>query len=1631
MALFPTNRKRSVAGFKSYPFRSPQTENPDNSSTLLKDKDKKDSAKPRPGFTEADVVVEATQIIESEKIKQFKKLKIDNPIVKEILGYYRLTHQTAKAKRLRRRLKAGCLRAGPMRTAYGANVRVQGRKWLLIDTNDNPNPAAVLVHENNEGTHQESLQAEQTFIKDSLQRKLEELLNLGEGQFRYERQLLINNLDLVEKIIKGEPVPFPLFVEIHPSGKCNNNCRWCRGESGKKTPHFAPSLLDEKVLLRLIDELHGLGVKGLLFDGYYGEPLLNPATVSAMRKAIDLEMQVGLGTNGRLLDSSVREVAVYANYVRVSLDVGSNEMYNLLKGTKGKPFNRIIGNLTELAKLKRERKTKVRIGVSFIIQPENVSEIISITEKVKSIGADDIQFKLAMADLLGRLTREQVDTAYQHLETAKTRYSTEKFSVIIMQTKKEAIKEMTTSISPDYDVCYPHHLMSVIGPEGNVYPCCEHTDRPGESFGNVNKSSFAEIWSGKRKQEVMGSINPSIDCPICSRYNARINRLLNFLAFEYLKDPNFFNRLRSVLPSLLEERDGYDLWQQKADTPAILGGKPVFKNKINIIEPTSPTDKCGVLKTISTVVGRKMYSLGFGYRTRFEEEISRYLRLRDRKAIAVNSGTDALVLLLIGTEVGLDGRDEVIVPSFTFHTTIRAILRCGLKPVFVDVDPKTLTIDPEEVEKLISDKTGAIMPIDAFGNPADYERLQVIASKYRLKLLVDSAPSFGSTYRGKPIGNFGDGAALSFSFGKIVQAFGRGGAVIVDDRMLDILKRDPRGTLAASRMQEVNAVMGYDNMQSIERHLSKRQSVAKMYEERLKDIPGLSFQRLTKGATSCYTHFPIIVNEGFGLSRDQLKWALAAEGIQAKEYFPPQHRDFRGYREGDLSHTERISGSILCLPVWSDMDTETATKVAWAVRKIYNHRESIARLFERRNKTLKSFVELAEGPFTIERNLLFRRFYLLEAMLTGEIIPPPEIEVHPSNVCNNKCRFCIGTIGSTRCKKPMLMTPQEIHKILQDIVAYNTSVPEAERRIRLIRFSGHDGEPLCSPATLYGMQEALKLGLETSIVTNGILLDAKARDVIVNARYAYISLYGGSSKSYSAVTGANLEAFDRIIENTRELAKLTRKRGTNLEIGVGFLIQPENYREALDITKKVKQLGVGYIRFRASMEDEEGTLTSEQWSECYKYMREAKDRFSDDNFKVIIMYSEEEAKSLVKKLCVQCFAYPLIAIVGPNSKVYPCTHRSYASAASFGNLKESTFKEIWTGKRKRSFIRCLVPSRSCPICPPQAGRVNEFLRFLAKEAATDPTFLDWVEEWAQREVYVPFVEKEFDPLLSYYGEPKLVDLSTLDPNDEVSVQALREDIERSYREIIPRLKYSPSIIQVKSIKLSSGIPVNIGYVRGGRPRHTKGADLVTHILKYKGIDYKFGFRGRPYTEFHIVFATGEILQNSPPQPEMFEIGLLMARILGKNSELFYNRVAPTTPNFHYQIIKSGRMTIWDNVFRWPAFALEKRSKGLVSSGCQINDEVAEFVGEGVECDVLLKFDGEDYRAILIPRRDNMTRASGCFQEETDFGTFGGLEMGGYFVSCKTERSIELLTGPEAGNLYENALRELSYTLPKH
>ena len=323
--------------------------------------------------------------------------------------------------------------------------------------------------------------------------------NFLNGKFNYE-------FLLEESIQKGEGLP--LYVDIHPSGQCNQSCRWCIGIKKKMPACF----LSEDKMVGIIDEIRELGVRCVVFDGFYGDPLLNKYTIESIYKAIFYKMSVGLGTNGLLLQENIMSVLVDLEYIRISLDSYDNEVYNSLKGVTGNNVDQIVRNVDYLIQLKRRLNKRNRIGISFMLQQENIGNIMEVSELSKKLGVDYIQFKVA----LGERNDFDLLEIRDQIENSKRKYSDEKFSIFsdLFVTDKR------------FSRCFAPYFIPVIGPDGNVYTCCECTGRSDRSYGNVYEERLSDIWFGQRKNQLVEKID-SAECEICSRHNWRINNFVN------------------------------------------------------------------------------------------------------------------------------------------------------------------------------------------------------------------------------------------------------------------------------------------------------------------------------------------------------------------------------------------------------------------------------------------------------------------------------------------------------------------------------------------------------------------------------------------------------------------------------------------------------------------------------------------------------------------------------------------------------------------------------------------------------------------------------------------------------------------------------------------------------------------------------------------------------------------------------------------------------------------------------------------------------------------------------------------------------------------------------------------------
>jgi dTDP-4-amino-4,6-dideoxygalactose transaminase len=382
--------------------------------------------------------------------------------------------------------------------------------------------------------------------------------------------------------------------------------------------------------------------------------------------------------------------------------------------------------------------------------------------------------------------------------------------------------------------------------------------------------------------------------------------------------------------------------------PAALGGRPAFEEKINIVRPVLPEFseiQSGVQEILSTgMVTRGKFLEGF------ESAIQEHLGVRH--AVAVSSCTTGLMLAYRG--LNLTG--EVIVPSFTFMATVSAMVWCGLRPVFVDVDPQTTTLDPSLVEAAITPQTSAIVAVHNFGNPACIFELQEIASRHNLKLIFDAAHGFGALYQGNPVGGQGDAQVFSMSPTKLLIS-GEGGVVTTNDDALARRVRIGReygndGSYDSifpglnARLPELSALMGLTSLKYLEQAAVSRNQTAALLGEELRTTPGVGFQEVRPGDRNSYREYSITIDpDEFGLGRDFLVQALALENIDTRKYYdPPVHRQtaYKEYYNGQaLPVTDWLASHSLSLPMWSNMAPEVAVEIAASIRNIQAHAVSV------------------------------------------------------------------------------------------------------------------------------------------------------------------------------------------------------------------------------------------------------------------------------------------------------------------------------------------------------------------------------------------------------------------------------------------------------------------------------------------------------------------------------------------------------------------------------------------------------------------------------------------------------------------------------------------------------------------
>ena len=328
----------------------------------------------------------------------------------------------------------------------------------------------------------------------------------------------------------------------------------------------------------------------------------------------------------------------------------------------------------------------------------------------------------------------------------------------------------------------------------------------------------------------------------------------------------------------------------------------------------------------------KWLTNGGPFHQQLEQALCDYLGVKHLALFA--NGTLALVTALQALRI----TGEVITTPYSFVATAHSLLWNGIKPVFVDIDPVTLNMDPDRIEAAITPQTTAIMPVHCYGNPCDVDRIQKIADTYGLKVIYDAAHAFGVRSQGSSVLNHGDLSILSFHATKVFNTF-EGGAIIARNakmkQRIDHLKNfgfvDEVTVIAPGingKMSEVNAAFGMLQLKHIDEALAKRREVDAKYRFALADIPGIECLPESSQHESNSAYFPILVKPTYPMTRDELFQKLRDSNIFARRYFFPLISEFPMYRglpsaaPANLPVATRAANEIICLPIYPDLHSE-------------------------------------------------------------------------------------------------------------------------------------------------------------------------------------------------------------------------------------------------------------------------------------------------------------------------------------------------------------------------------------------------------------------------------------------------------------------------------------------------------------------------------------------------------------------------------------------------------------------------------------------------------------------------------------------------------------------------------------
>ena len=359
-----------------------------------------------------------------------------------------------------------------------------------------------------------------------------------------------------------------------------------------------------------------------------------------------------------------------------------------------------------------------------------------------------------------------------------------------------------------------------------------------------------------------------------------------------------------------------------------------MKNKIYVTQPLLP-DKKKLTEQIDEIwQSKRLTNMGCKHNL-LEKRLKDVLKVKNLSLF--NNGTIALLVALKALDLPINS--EVITTPFTFAATPHSIAWNGLKPVFCDIEPNTMTIDADKIEKLITEKTSAILAVHVYGFPCNVEKIDKIAQKHNLKVIYDGAHSFSTEINEKGIGCYGDITMFSFHATKLYNTIEGGCLTYNDDslqkkiynlRNFGIQNEERIEEIGINgKMNELQAAVGLLNLDMFREEQKKRKKIKSFYDNELLKIKGIRIPQMPTKSTHSYQYYPIVIEDKYPLTRNQVYENLKNLNIFTRKYFYPICSEYECYKNLETAKKENLpvanelKDRVLCLPFYGTLPNET------------------------------------------------------------------------------------------------------------------------------------------------------------------------------------------------------------------------------------------------------------------------------------------------------------------------------------------------------------------------------------------------------------------------------------------------------------------------------------------------------------------------------------------------------------------------------------------------------------------------------------------------------------------------------------------------------------------------------------